>query len=304
MCQEEGKQVCVQNILLVRPGALGDTILTIPLVHTLREVRPDAQIVFLGTRRYRDLLPREVAFQDFDAPEWLWLFDRQDADVGNVARPFDLAYVMLTRSEPVVRNLLRRGTREVEHASPAPQARIPMVVHLHESLGLQVPQPRPALSSMVSGKREDIIWVHPGSGGPSKCIPLPLMTALVQRVAAKTGCRVMVTVSDEDAFLTRGPDWERLVGDPATVVLKDRPLPELCRELGSARLFLGNDSGISHLAAALGVPAAVFFLRTDPLIWAPWTDASLLYLADLRTGDMAAVNVLQLASDIIAFMRT
>jgi ADP-heptose:LPS heptosyltransferase len=131
-----------------------------------------------------------------------------------------------------------------------------------------------------------------------------LTATLVQQIAALTGFRVTVTLSEEDAFLTRSPHWEQLVSDPGTTVLKDLPLSELCRVLGSARLFLGSDSGISHLAAALGVPSAVFFLRTDPVVWAPWTDASLLYLADLRAGDMVTMNVLQLASDIISFMRT
>jgi ADP-heptose:LPS heptosyltransferase len=47
------------------------------------------------------------------------------------------------------------------------------------------------------------------------------------------------------------------------------PLPELAAQLSSSQLFLGHDSGVSHLAAALGVPCVLLFGPTDPAMWAP-----------------------------------
>ena len=49
----------------------------------------------------------------------------------------------------------------------------------------------------------------------------------------------------------------------------DVPLPELAAIFQLARLFLGHDSGISHIAAAAGAPALLLFGPTDPDIWAP-----------------------------------
>jgi ADP-heptose:LPS heptosyltransferase len=46
-------------------------------------------------------------------------------------------------------------------------------------------------------------------------------------------------------------------------------LSELAKRLASARVFVGNDSGISHLAAAVGTPVVALFGPTDPRVWAP-----------------------------------
>ena len=46
-------------------------------------------------------------------------------------------------------------------------------------------------------------------------------------------------------------------------------LYELACWLSTARVYIGNDSGITHLAAAVGVPVVAIFLTTDPAIWAP-----------------------------------
>jgi heptosyltransferase-3 len=47
------------------------------------------------------------------------------------------------------------------------------------------------------------------------------------------------------------------------------PLPELARRLAGCGLFLGHDSGVSHLAAAVGTPCVLLFGPSDPAIWAP-----------------------------------
>jgi ADP-heptose:LPS heptosyltransferase len=293
-----------EDILIVRPGALGDTILTIPLIHTVRKLWSHARIVFLGSRRYTDLLPPDVVCQDFEATAWLWLFAGQDQELESSVQSYDRAFVILTRPERVMRNLLQAGTMNVLHASPAPHARTPMVVHLHQGLNLPVPPPRPCLAGSVREVRDDTLWVHPGSGGPSKCIPLPLLADLVLQVRGSTGYRVIVSMTSEDAFLIRAPGWDALVNDPGTLLLKDLSLKELCRQVGSPRLFLGNDSGISHLAAALGVPAVVFFVRTDPSIWAPWTDPASLLVMDLRDRDLTAIDSQSMASAIRSFLMT
>jgi heptosyltransferase-2 len=51
----------------------------------------------------------------------------------------------------------------------------------------------------------------------------------------------------------------------------DLPLPALAAILQQARLFMGHDSGISHIASAAGAPSLLLFGPTDPDIWAPLT---------------------------------
>lgn len=56
---------------------------------------------------------------------------------------------------------------------------------------------------------------------------------------------------------------------PGIVRLEQRPLEELVAHFSQCRLFLGHDSGISHLAAACGAPCLLLFGPTDPSVWAP-----------------------------------
>ncbi len=59
------------------------------------------------------------------------------------------------------------------------------------------------------------------------------------------------------------------MGRPAPVLLKGLSLLELASVIERARFFVGNDSGTSHMAAALGVPTVAIFGPTDPTIWSP-----------------------------------
>jgi hypothetical protein len=52
-------------------------------------------------------------------------------------------------------------------------------------------------------------------------------------------------------------------------VVRDLPLTELAARLARCRLFLGHDSGVSHLAAAVGTPCVLLFGPTEPAMWAP-----------------------------------
>jgi ADP-heptose:LPS heptosyltransferase len=51
-------------------------------------------------------------------------------------------------------------------------------------------------------------------------------------------------------------------------------------------LYLGNESGICHLAAGLGVPSIVLFVSTDPAQWAPWAPEEQVVPIDLRGRDL------------------
>jgi len=53
------------------------------------------------------------------------------------------------------------------------------------------------------------------------------------------------------------------------MVAKELPLPTLAAVLEAAGLFIGNDSGVTHIAAAVGIPTVAIFGPTDPTVWAP-----------------------------------
>ncbi|MDQ7781816.1 MAG: glycosyltransferase family 9 protein [Desulfomonilaceae bacterium] len=286
------------RILVVRPGALGDTILGIPLLESIRNIHPGASFTVVGNGRYRFLMPRDMEFQSVDHPDQLWLFGSGEAKWSPPARRFGKAYLVLTRPDIVAENLKRAGTRSIVHVASRPSAGIHVVEHLHHGLGAAVPARKSVLTHLAQGERKPLLWIHPGSGGPGKCVPLHEMRALAEKLRNGFGWDAAVTAGEEDEFLKDHAAWPRLIAAARTQLLENRPLEELCGTLGRAGLFLGNDSGIGHLAANLGVPSAVLFVSTDPVQWAPWVPDQQIKTIDLRTRELTA-EVLRAVADAL-----
>ncbi len=104
-----------------------------------------------------------------------------------------------------------------------------------------------------AAERADFAAIHPFSGSPRKNWPLEKYRALAQRLDPLLPVRWCA-----------GPEDPPLEG---AVRIDD--LYELGCWLASARLYIGNDSGITHLAAAVGTPVLALFGPTDPETWAP-----------------------------------
>jgi heptosyltransferase III len=92
--------------------------------------------------------------------------------------------------------------------------------------------------------------IHPFSGSPKKCWPLDRFQELARRLPVPV-------------HWCAGPE------DPLPDAVRIADLYELACWLATARLYVGNDSGITHLAAAVGIPVVALFGPTDPGIWAP-----------------------------------
>jgi ADP-heptose:LPS heptosyltransferase len=77
-------------------------------------------------------------------------------------------------------------------------------------------------------------------------------------------------------------------------VFRERPLAEVKSLLCGAQMFIGNDSGPAHIAAAFGVPVVTIFAASDPLIWGPWkTESQILTGAAMPEDVLAAVESLR-----------
>jgi ADP-heptose:LPS heptosyltransferase len=100
---------------------------------------------------------------------------------------------------------------------------------------------------------ENVAVIHPFSGSPRKNWPLENFRFLARELE-----RVM------PVLWCAGPEDLPL---PGAVQIPN--LYDLACWLARARVYIGNDSGITHLAAAVGTPVLVFFGPTDPEVWAP-----------------------------------
>ena len=101
--------------------------------------------------------------------------------------------------------------------------------------------------------RGDFAVIHPFSGSPAKNWPLAKFQALARKLERTMPVRWCA-----------GPE-----DPPLADCVHIADLYELATWLASARLYAGNDSGITHLAAAVGTPVLALFGPTDPAVWAP-----------------------------------
>jgi ADP-heptose:LPS heptosyltransferase len=93
--------------------------------------------------------------------------------------------------------------------------------------------------------------------------------------------------------------WNEASG-PALSLAEGLSILEVARRLRRATLYVGNDSGITHLAAAVGVPAVALFGPTDPAQWAPrGKDVEILVQPVSSRQVLAALERLQDDSSII-----
>ena len=106
------------------------------------------------------------------------------------------------------------------------------------------------------------LLIHPGSGGRHKNWPIDHWTGLAHRFSVEMSRPVAFTLGPADEHLRPG-----LAG--FQTILTGLPLPVLAVLLARAGAYAGNDSGVSHLAAALGQSTTVVFGPTRPENWAP-----------------------------------
>lgn len=142
-------------------------------------------------------------------------------------------------------------------------------VHTAEHLAsavfwLGVPQteiPRAKLFAPESEVSGSYFVIHPFASAPDKTWPAARFVEIAKRA------RCVFLAGPED-------DVRPLAGFE---VLKNAPLDRVKSLISGAQLFIGNDSGPAHIAAAFGVPVVVLFGASDPVTWAPWrTEAQVL----------------------------
>lgn len=244
----------MDRILLIRRGGLGDTLLTAPLLRALRRQHDRASLHLAGTREFCDVLCGygivDVALSAEDL--LLWLPDKAPERL----RGFDL---IIGDEPPWVQRVLDLHS----HVTGTPYA-----LQLARQVGYEPAWPGDCqlLPPRIAGS---VATFAPGSGGAHKCWPKEHWLALAHRLAS-TGSDLAVIVGpvEIDGEDPRTWPWP---GDRTAFVVEEEPL-RLAKRLESARVFVGNDSGTTHLAAMLGVPTVAMFVATDPTVWAPVGD--------------------------------
>lgn len=273
------------RILVLRGGAIGDFILTLPALRALRDRWPDAYIELIGYPHIADLAVMDGVVdrvRSLDRAEMARFFAWEPVlDEAQTAfiRSFDMVLCYLHDPDgSLTENLKTAGARLLIGGSPLPQEGH-AAEHLArplETLALYGPHPPPSLrpdeARAASGKarlealgaEHPLLVAHPGSGGARKNWPIDRWIELFKR-ADRMGLCTTIVLGEADAdaraaILRACPERPRLEG---------LTLTDLAGALAHADAFCGHDSGITHLAAALGVPTLALFGPTDPERWGP-----------------------------------
>jgi heptosyltransferase-3 len=273
-------------VTVVRAGGLGDTILVLPVLELVRSTAPRAELTLVGSawaERLVPLLPAPVRILGFDAREMTPLFVRGAVrDPAGAFAGADLAVLYTADAEePLVENAGRLCPGRTIHWPVDPAGACHAAAHFAAALTKSPPDmtelggpslvvPPEASAPAEEWLRERFaqtdgpVAVHPGSGGRRKCWP----AIHFAQVARSLGHPLLLLEGPADAEACSRT--AELIGSQVpTARAAGLTVGEGAALLHRCRLYLGNDSGMSHLAASLCVPTVAVFGMTDPQVWRP-----------------------------------
>jgi heptosyltransferase III len=276
----------VTRLLIWHQGALGDLLLAGPALAALSRYYPGARITALGHPErwglYSRSLPLDAVWDSGEA-RWACLFS--DGDVPPAIKtnlsPFHLALVFSPHPQTILQARLHQaGIPAVQWLPSFPETGAEAVSTLQarqfKGLGLHyAPGPfKLEVEQDPDGEMAELpgpgpwLAVAPGSGQPRKNWPLAHYYEVSRALGWEYGFKVVwLAGSGEEAML---PYLEALAKAQGHLLLAHRPLARVARVLSCCRLYIGNDSGLTHLAAAVGRPEVLaLFGPTDPRVWAP-----------------------------------
>lgn len=268
------------QVLVLRALGLGDLLTVVPCLRALRRGMPDHDIVLAAPARLSAavaatgvvdrLLPAGAPAREVP-PALAW------------AGPPPEVAVDLHGNGPASRGLLERlrpgrllafgHPHAPDTAGPAWRADEHERVRWCRLLGwygieadpADLRIPRPACPSPAPGA----VVLHPGADAAARRWP-PERFAAVARSLARAGHRVVVTAGADEGPLARRV--AAAAGLPPGAVLggaDDVPFPQLCALVAEARCVVVGDTGLAHLATALGTPSVVLFGPVAPRLWGP-----------------------------------
>lgn len=285
----------MKSILLFKLGGLGDLLVALPSFNLLRRAFPGVRLHLVGRNDYGELL-RDAGVIDgvFSADDagWAPLFDetgllpepvrrrlsRYDLVLGwfykkgtNLS-PFSLgpssrAFIYDSASRLTVSRFFFNRTAELIHELGAPAASFEACCHLPFSAD-GADEERSSPSRLPSK-----VVIHPGSGSPKKCWPLERFLAVMNVLRKDGWSGALVTGEAEERM---DENLRRTAFPPGWRWLIRPPLFELAGLLRSGALYLGNDSGVTHLAAACGADVVAIFRKDVEAAWSPFGGAVVL----------------------------
>ncbi len=297
------------STLAIHPGPLGDVLLAVPALRALKAEHP-AEPLMLGAQPGVGGLLVALGAVDgvvpFEALRLDTLFVEDDAATpGDALRRGQRVVCWFGSRDPVFTRRLRSLLPDAIVASASGDGTGPVWRHLLTTVRA-VPEgspppctPSPAAwqagreALVRAGWRTDtrLVIAHPGAGGRAKRWSVEGFAEVLAPLCARPDLTVVLHEgpADADAVAAVGTC---LAGGAR--LLRGLPLVELAGALAQAATYLGNDSGVSHLAAAVGVPSVILFEQRS-IAWRPWSSSADVVVVEPMTA-VAPADVVAVAN--------
>lgn len=298
------------KVLVIRGGAIGDFILTLPAIAALRRQFPSVHLEVLGYPHIAQLALAAGlvdAVQPIEARALAGFFARG----GNLAEDwrdyfseFDLIVSYLYDPDGIFQaNVARCSAAQflVGPHRPAESGKVHATkVYLKplERLAIFEADPVPRLSVNPRPARLNPLALHPGSGSERKNWPEANWRELVAFLIATTEFRLLLVGGEAEA--DRLPRLAAALPKERFTLARSLPLVELAGLLQQCVGFVGHDSGITHLAAALGRPCLALWGDTVEEVWRPQGDHAVVVREKLGLNSVSVDRVMKELKELLA----
>jgi len=303
-------------------------VLMLPALAALARRFPDAQIELAGLPSPHGLLERRSPVSRVVSIEALGLYraftGELPEDLAAYLRGFDLIVSWFGHQDEAYRRALAnlghsgRAPRLLIASSrpPAesPEHAVDYLLSTLAPLGLTAEERAPRLALLEEDHEAAerilrtfgiettdaafrLIAIHPGSGSRRKCWPVARFAHLIHALDRPDRFFLLIEgPADRDLverLLEYCAERDQAHTSPRLARLANAPLPHLAAVLARCHLFIGNDSGVTHLAASVGAPVVALFIATDPARWGPRGCAHIL------RGDPSVEDVRALCEHVL-----
>jgi ADP-heptose:LPS heptosyltransferase/GT2 family glycosyltransferase len=294
----------IRRILVVKLDHIGDCIIAFPAVRRLKQHFPNARIAVLTARAsqpvwaYEPSIEQTIEFEFFhprsaDGEVELTDEDWQELRRRLSAERFDLAVDLRKHPEtrPVLQHTGARWLVGFDFRNQFPWLDVALewtgdqlyarkrqyagddLVNLVDAIAASCAADRAVIAAPPARTKPagaPVIWVHPTAGNDIKQWPLEYFAVVIDQLVEAYGARIVLTGAPGDEAVAAGIVRRLRHPDAVTSMIGTSPLAELPALMEGASLFLGNDSGLKHIAAGLGIPTVGVHGGTlDPREWGP-----------------------------------
>lgn len=251
---------------------MGDCILTTPALAILKQARPDAQIAIVVEERFRAIFEGNPDISGILEPDWRAV-RRWRPDLSLNLHGGGRSALLTALSGARVRAGFEHFRQSWIYNVKIPRAQTILggngKVHTAEHLAsavfflgaakVEIPGAKLFAETARVPNRPYAV-IHPGAAAADKTWPAERF-AEVARFLEQSFELAPVFIGGRGESLAQFGEWRTIAG---------APLAEIKTVVAGASMFVGNDSGPAHMAAAFGVPVVVIFGSSDPVVWAPW----------------------------------